>query len=149
MSENNPLKSDYEPVIWSNNGVDGKVRIIDPNPLAQIVPHEDLFIYVSLKANQRSKTLLTQSDNNGGIKIENFIRNTIDLTVPQQTTEMVDGSKLFSNVAALSTQWTEIGGSPFKENDLGKDFEGFALERHILGASLEHGGQNVILGDIA
>jgi len=127
MSENNPLKSDYEPVIWSNNGVDGKVRIIDPNPLAQIVPHEDLFIYVSLKANQRSKTLLTQSDNNGGIKIENFIRNTIDLTVPQQTTEMVDGSKLFSNVAALSTQWTEIGGSPFKENDLGKDFEGFGI----------------------
>ena len=127
MSENNPLKSDYEPVIWSNNGVDGKVRIIDPNPLAQIVPHEDLFIYVSLKANQRSKTLLTQSDNNGGIKIENFIRNTIDLTVPQQTTEMIDGSKLFSNVAALSTEWTEIGGSPFKENDLGKDFEGFGI----------------------
>lgn len=126
MSKNNPFESEYEPTIWSNNGVSGKVRIIDPNPLLDIVPHEDLFTYVSLKANQRSKTLLTKSENSG-INIENFIRNTIDLSVPQQTTEMVDGSKLFSNVGALSTEWTEIGGSPFKENGLGKDFEGFGI----------------------
>ena len=64
-------KSDYKPVfIDPTTGLPvsqlsqtqisntNNVRILEPNPVGETVPHEDLFIYVSLKANQKSKSVL-------------------------------------------------------------------------------------------
>ena len=45
-------ESSFNPQVISNQN---NVRIVDPNPLGETVPHEDLFIFVSLKAKQKSK----------------------------------------------------------------------------------------------
>ncbi len=100
------------------------VRIIDPNPLGQIVPHEELFIYVNLKARQKSKTLIT-SDQNGQVSLSNQIKSDVNIGVPQQ--ETVTGSKLFKTKPGLTTDWTEIGGFKKTDNKNYQDFEGFGI----------------------
>ena len=100
------------------------VRIIDPNPLGQIVPHEELFIYVNLKARQKSKTLLTSTES-GEVSLSNQIKSDINIGVPQQ--ETVAGSKLFKTKPGLTTDWTEIGGFKKTDDKNYKDFEGFGI----------------------
>jgi len=115
-------KSSFNPQIISNTGVGigANIRIIDPNPIGEIVPHEDLNIFVSLVAKQRSKSVITEENNE--IKVTNDVKNTINLASPQ---ESVDGTKLFRSKPNLTTDWTEIGG--FKSGSLGKDYESFGI----------------------
>lgn len=96
------------------------VRIIDPNPYGQIVPHEELFIYVNLKARQKSKTLLVQKESE--TKVISQIKNDVNIGLPQQK---IDGSELFKTKPVLTTDWTEIGG--FKNGADITDFEGFGI----------------------
>jgi hypothetical protein len=78
-------KSEYNPTLIKTEGTTTerggnsksatKVTLIDPNPGQEIVPHEDLFIYVNLKANTRPKSLLTQySDKKYSISTENIYK---------------------------------------------------------------------------
>ena len=99
------------------------VRILDPNPMQEIAPLEDMFIYISLVAKQRSKSVLTQVDDNF-YNFDTRKLSTIDIAVPQQ--ETFEGSKLFKSKPMLTTDWTEIGG--YRTNiDLYKDYEGFGI----------------------
>ena len=110
--------SSYNPLIIANQ--DG-VRILDPNPVQEIVPPEDMFIYISLEARQRSKSVLTQVDD-GFYNFDTKKLNTIDIAVPQE--ETFAGSKLFRSKPMLTTEWTEIGGHNV---DLFRDYEGFGI----------------------
>lgn len=123
MAQGNPLKSSFNPQLITNTNTSGNVRIIDPNPLGEIVDHEDLYVYVNLTADQRSRSVLTEKGA-GRVSIETDIKNSVNLVVPQQTTK-VDGQDLFGPVYNLSTDWTEIGGPGNKK--MGKDFEGFGI----------------------
>ena len=113
-------ESSFNPQVVSNQN---NVRIIDPNPLGETVPHEDLFIFVSLKAKQKSKSLITQVADDR-FSVDTDAKNTIDLITPQQTTT-VGSQQLFSSKSMLTTEWTEIGGH--RDVDLYKDFEGFGI----------------------
>ena len=105
-------------IIKNENGV----RILDPNPLGETVPHEDMFIFIKLEARQKSKSVLTQKSDNGYI-FETKIANTINLAAPLDTT-VIEGSTLFGGKPNLTTEWTEIGGHNI---ELYKDKEGFGI----------------------
>jgi hypothetical protein len=129
MSNGNPFQqSDYTPIILTDTGLNSNIKIIDPNPMGQIVPQEDLFIYVSLKAKQKSKSVLTEAQNTtGGIyNLNNDVRGSIEMTVPQQK---FGADQLFSNKPFLTTDWTQIGGNPnqAKLGEIGNDFETFGI----------------------
>ena len=112
-------RSDFEPKLEIKNNN----RILDPNPNGnETVPPEDLYIYVSLKAKQKSKSFIeSKGDNN--LTLSTFGRNTFDLLIPQENTT---NNNLFKNKAeGLTTDWTEIGG--FQQKDLYKDFETFGI----------------------
>ena len=120
-------ESEFKPKV-KKYGNDSSVRVIDPNPLQEIVPLEDLFIYVSLRAKQKSKSILTEIDGKK-ISLVNENRSSVDLITPQRT-QTVDGTSLFASKPMLTTDWTEIGGHNFsatKVGDNGKDFEGFGI----------------------
>jgi len=110
-----------QPTLNDTNGV----RILEPNPIGETVPHEDLFIYVSLTARQKSKTILTQT--NEGINPTTTIRNDIKFTVPHSAVETVPGNTLFKTKPTLTTDWTEIGGWRSPNDKLGVDYEGFGI----------------------
>lgn len=112
-------KSDFEPKLEVQN----KYRILDPNPNGnQTVPPEDLYIYVSLKAKQKSKSFFEVKPKSNLIEISTFGRNTFDLLVPQENVT----NELFKNKPeGLTTDWTEIGG--FQQKELYKDFETFGI----------------------
>ena len=80
--------STYNPKIYEQGGV----RILDPNPNQEVVPPEDLFIYISLVAKQRSKSVLTETSNNS-ISIDSKKMGSIDLAVPQE----ISSSQLFKS----------------------------------------------------
>jgi hypothetical protein len=129
MSNGNPFQqSDYTPIILNNTGLNTNIKVIDPNPIGQIVPQEDLFIYVSLKAKQKSKSVLTEDQNTTGGKynLNNDVRGSIEMTVPQQK---FGADQLFSNKPFLTTDWTQIGGNPdqAKLGGIGNDFETFGI----------------------
>lgn len=113
-------ESTYNPrIIKNQNGV----RVLDPNPSQEIAPLEDMFIYISLVAKQRSRSVLTQVDDNF-YNFETRKASTIDIAVPQE--ETFSGSKLFRSKPMLTTDWTEIGG--YRNSiDLFKDYEGFSI----------------------
>lgn len=116
--------SEFKPTVTSFQG--NEVRIIDPNPGQEIVPHEDMFIFVSLKAKQKSKSILTETDSPKVVEITNENKSTIDLASPQ--IETFKDSHLFRSKPYLSTDWTEIGGTMFKsDRDLYTDYEGFSI----------------------
>lgn len=100
-----------------------KVTLVDPNPGQEIVPHEDLFIYVNLKANTRPKSLLTQYPNKK-YSISNLNGNTVSLSSPQ---ESVSSNGLFKDKPNLTTDWTEIGGLKSVFGETGNDYEGFGI----------------------
>jgi len=103
-----------------------KVTLIDPNPGQEIVPHEDLFIYVNLKANTRPKSLLTQYPDKK-YSISNLNGNTVSLSSPQNKSTTVDGDILFKTKPNLTTDWTEIGGFKSAFGETGTDYEGFGI----------------------
>jgi hypothetical protein len=112
-------ESEFKPTVDGFNNI----KIIDPNPVGQVVPHEDMIIYASLKARQKTKTVLTE-DENSNLVIEPITpRNTIELISPQQT-ETIDNKLLFKTKPNLTTDWTEIGGTL---KNVGTDFEGFGI----------------------
>ena len=90
------------------------VSIVDPNPTNGIVPPEDLFIYVNLKANQKSKTLITQTTQ--GVNVESRAANTVNIGIPQEKYETVSKETLFKTKPFLTTDWTEIGGNKVDVN---------------------------------
>jgi len=120
-------KSEFTPNLISGPGLSQQndVRILDPNPLGQIVPHEDLFIYASLKARQKSKTVLTENSL-GKIELSNLIQQDISLTSPTST-QVIDREVLFKTKPVLTTDWTEIGGWKSSANKIYQDFEGFGI----------------------
>lgn len=100
-----------------------KVTLIDPNPGQEIVPLEDLFIYVNLKANTRPKSLLTKYPDKK-YSISNLNGNTVSLSSP---TESVSSNNLFKGKPNLTTDWTEIGGFKSIFGGTGTDYEGFGI----------------------
>jgi hypothetical protein len=110
-----------QPTLNDTNGV----RILEPNPIGETVPHEDLFIYVSLTARQKSKTILTST--NEGVKPTTTVRNDIKFTVPHVAVESIPGNTLFKTKPTLTTDWTEIGGWRSPNDKLGVDYEGFGI----------------------
>jgi len=114
-------KTEFEPKITTYQG--NEVRIVDPNPLHQTVPHEDLFIYVSLRAKQKSKSILTETSDTT-MTLINENKSSVDLITPQS--ETIQGSALFKSKPNLTTDWTEIGGN-FSTDNIGKDLEGFGI----------------------
>jgi len=112
--------SSFNPKVISDTN---DVRIIEPNPLGEIVPLEDMSIFLSLQAKQKSKSVITQIADNK-FSINTKIANTIDLITPQDTTT-INEDHLFKSKVNLTTDWTEIGGGPNIE--LYKDFEGFGI----------------------
>ena len=114
-------ESSFNPQVLTSTGPGGNIRIVDPNPIGETVPHEDLFTFVSLVAKQRSKSVITQ-DFNDQLTAKNDIKNSINLVTPQ---ERVSGTDLFQTKPNLTTDWTDIGG--FKAVDLGKDYESFGI----------------------
>jgi hypothetical protein len=111
-------KSEYTPE-WISR--EQGVRFVDPNPSGEIVPPEDLFIYVKLKARQKTKSIITEGVN------KNKYGNDIILSVPQKTVESVAGNKLFQPKDYLTTDWTEIGGHLTNSEKLYIDYEGFGI----------------------
>jgi len=112
MSNGNPFQqSDYTPIILNNTGLNDNIKIIDPNPMGQIVPQEDLFIYVSLTAKQKSKSVLTEDQNTTGGKydLNNVVRGSIEMNAPKQK---FGADQLFSSKPFLTTDWPQIGGNP-------------------------------------
>jgi len=113
--------SSFNPTVTSDvNGV----RVVDPNPAGEIVPHEDMVIFLSLRANQKSKSILTEVDNGRFNNEVGTVGNSIELLTPQQKIETVAGGTLFGGKPNLTTDWTEIGGH---STELGKDLEGFGV----------------------
>lgn len=92
-----------------NEGLDGYSRdennviIIDPNTVP--VKHEDLFIYATLKARARTKSLVTLDDSDNKYMTEiSFLPGT-ETSVGETTRS-----------SFLTTNWTDIGGKDFKTN---------------------------------
>lgn len=116
-------ESEFKPKVDPTVGGFNNIKIIDPNPAGQVVPHEDMIIYASLRARQKTKTVLTE-DENSNLVIEPITPvNTIELISPQQT-EIIDNKLLFKTKPNLTTDWTEIGGTL---KNVGSDFEGFGI----------------------
>ena len=126
-SEFNPklIKSQGSKVVTGPTTKLNDYVFIDPNPNQEIVPHEDLFIYVDLKAEARPKSFLLEKETQV-FKISNTIGNSVSLTTPQKAV-VVDGNKLFKNVENLTTSWTEIGGLNSNTEKTGFDTEGFNI----------------------
>ena len=99
-----------EPIVIDKNGY----KIVDPNPPGSVVNHEDLFTFVKLEAKTTGKTFITRQEDKPYSITENLNFSSIDLTT---------GSKK----PFLTTNWTEIGGSQFKDDTTGKDLEGFGI----------------------
>jgi len=83
------------------------IRIIDPNPTVdgrgENVTHEDLMVYVKLKAVTKSRSIL-EGDSDKKVTLETKLSNVkgeTNYTYPQGTTTM-------------TTNWTNIGGGVFR-----------------------------------
>jgi hypothetical protein len=116
------FKSEYTPVV---KNIGNNVRIVDPNPNNELVPLEDLFIFVKLKARQKSKTII----DTGGVnsyEITTLEKNNINLSSPQ-TVDVIDGKEIFKSKPFLTTEWTEIGGLRNDPEGYSRDFEGFGI----------------------
>ena len=98
-----------EPTLLVNqNGI----RYVDPNPTDQIVNHEDLVMYVKLVARTKGRSILTVSDEETKIDIEQkFVRSNTNFTYP-------DGKN------QIDTEWTNLGGGPL---DPGEDIGTFGI----------------------
>ncbi len=91
----------------------GNVRYIDPNPLNEGVKHEDLIVYVNLKARTKSRSIITSTEDNE-LELDSQsinVRGETNYTFPT-------GSNY------LTTNWTKIGGGTLQG---GEDVEGFGI----------------------
>ena len=88
----------------------GGIRIIDPNPSGENVKHEDLMIYVKLKAITKSRSILTADSEENVSILEQELTNVpgeTNYTYPQGGGE-------------LKTNWTGVGGGALEGGtDLG------------------------------
>jgi hypothetical protein len=107
-----------EPVVIQN----GNITIIDPNPPGHTINHEDMYIYASLVAKTRGRTFLTQNVDNSYQPLETVDISTVDLVISDSATQEGLGKRKF-----LTTNWTEIGGSQFKDTNVSGDLEGFGI----------------------
>jgi hypothetical protein len=76
------------------------VRIIDPNPRGENVAHEDLMVYVKLKAITKTRSIIEGDSNEKVAILETELSNVkgeTNYTYPQGTSN-------------LTTNWTDIGG---------------------------------------
>ena len=95
-------------IVLDQNGI----RYVDPNPTDQIVNHEDLVMYVKFVARTKGRSILTVSDEETKIDIEQkFVRSNTNFTYP-------DGKK------QIDTDWTNLGGGPL---DPGEDIGTFGI----------------------
>lgn len=93
----------------------GKLLIVDPNPPGrEVVPVEDLFIYVNLKATAKNRC-----GAEGDESEVNFIATKIDYNS--------DGSIANNGVSYATTDFTEIGGLSIDQNKKG-NIEGFGIK---------------------
>lgn len=108
----------------------GKLVLIDPNPPERdLIPAEDLFIYVRLVAESKDRSVILnnsgkeggalQSDNNPNGTEVNFIATKIDTT-----SEDSDGK--FTSYA--TTDYTDIGGLRDSSSGMPAVVEGFGIE---------------------
>jgi hypothetical protein len=78
----------------------GGIRLIDPNPSGENVKHEDLMVYVKLKATTKSRSILTSDSEDNVSILEQELTNVpgeTNYTYPQGGGE-------------LKTNWTGLGG---------------------------------------
>lgn len=97
------------------------INIIDPNPEGHTINHEDLYIYASLVAKTKGRSFITQKINDSYQEVETIPISTVDLMVSDSATQNKN-KRTF-----LSTNWTEIGGSQFKDTNVSGDLESFGI----------------------
>ena len=101
----------------------GYVKLIDPNPPDRgIDPPEDLFIYVSLKAYSKNRSVIINEDGDNTINTENSVQNNeVNFIATRLDTNSDD------NVSYATTDYTDIGGLNIEENR-GGAVEGFGIK---------------------
>jgi predicted chitinase len=108
----------------------GKLVLVDPNPPdREVVPVEDLFIYVKLRAYTKNRSVIENDSGRNGANVEsdddpngtevNFIATKIEYEADGET-PINDG------VTYATTDYTEIGGLSIEENSSG-NIEGFGI----------------------
>lgn len=96
--------------------VDGKnILVVDPNPTNANINHEDLMIYVNLRADTKSRSIISETDV-GGLNIDNVLTNV--------TTNYSYQKDKNGNPIPLNTEWTKIGGGILEP---GEDVGGFGI----------------------
>jgi hypothetical protein len=114
----------------ANNNKKGSVFVVDPNPPGMdIVPPEDLFIYVKFSAYPRSRTTYGGNTlagdpiifNSGVVDEVNFISTKISYN---------DAGKLDPSLqkSYATTEWTQIGGLNNSETRSAGVLEGFGIK---------------------
>ena len=114
----------------TNNNKKGSVFVVDPNPPGMdIVPPEDLFIYVKFSAYPRSRTTYGGNTlagdpiifNSGVVDEVNFISTKISYN---------DAGKLDPSLqkSYATTEWTQIGGLNNSETRSAGVLEGFGIK---------------------
>ncbi len=89
------------------------VRIVDPNPQGENISHEDLMVYVKLKAITKSRSIV-QEEPDRIVELEQELSN-----VPDETNYTYP-----AGAKHLTTDWTGIGGSVLEG---GTDLGGFGI----------------------
>jgi hypothetical protein len=101
----------------------GYVKLVDPNPPGRdIPPTEDLFIYVSLKAYSKSRSVILNEGEDNSVTTENSVQNNeVNFIATKLDTNSND------NISYATTDYTDIGGLNLEQNQNGT-IEGFGIK---------------------
>jgi hypothetical protein len=101
----------------------GYVKLVDPNPPGRDVPPtEDLFIYVSLKAYSKSRSVILNEGEDNSVTTENSVQNNeVNFIATKLDTNSND------NISYATTDYTDIGGLNLEQNQNGT-IEGFGIK---------------------
>ncbi len=107
-----------------NNTNVGKLLLVDPNPPGKgVVNPEDLFLYVKLTANSKSRSVIR---NESGVEGGSVESDTNPNEVNFIATKLNDGSG--DKVSYLTTDYTEIGGLGDANGNKDALLEGFGID---------------------
>jgi predicted chitinase len=108
----------------------GKLLLVDPNPPGRdIVPNEDLFMYVKFRAISRSRSvILKEGDTKGTGILNQEDRNNVINFISTSVKYGDDGKTILNDgMSYATTDWTQIGGLNSGQNPGGL-MEGFGIK---------------------
>jgi len=99
----------------------GYVKLIDPNPPGrEMTPPEDLFLYVSLKATSKSRSVIVLEDDATSVSDENGLKdNEINFIATKIDRSSQDSDGKFTSYA--TTDYTDIGGLSIEGDEGSKE----------------------------